>query len=646
MSKFYIPLLATVLVGSSATAQQSSTLRVNARKADNGMVRQAPRETQSGMDRAIIWSNTFSNPADWVAGTITGASDDTWVIGTTGPTGAFASQVGTILSTTAANGFALFDSDLLCSGNQEATLTLLDPVDLSGYSGALLQFEQNYKRFYDNVWVDWSTNNTDWTAIQVNADFEHGGTAQATTNPQLTSLNLSAAAGSATVFIRFRFESTPASVNPLTGAAFPAAAVGCAYSWQVDDVAFVTMPDYEVQMNYAYNSTTGLGEEYGRIPLAQLPSTLNLGAEVYNLGVTPLGAAGVQVEYKDATDNVVPELSTTINLSTIASGDTMLANIDLNFPSELALGVYRGTFSIVGDNMALDFDTTNNKKMRHFEVTDGIYSVDAIGNHPDGTEQLLQYGTATWLDNSEVFYMNMYFINTTTYATHVTAYLAPATVAGSDAKIEAMLFDTAAMTVLPASISSPIQGITSLSHTVTEADITAGFVTLALEQPVQLQPGAYFAAVKVSESGTVSSTNGTDPEVYILDDNTVAQPGWTSALFLPFDVNDDGTEGRHSYTNGNAYAIRLTVTPNVSVRERGELAGISIFPNPTNGIFQISSDRSEVLFVEIADVAGKIVRTTKLSNMATVDLSNVATGVYTVTVSSATARTVQRVTVK
>lgn len=642
MNKLYIPLLATVLVGGSATAQHSAPVR----KAATDFMRHAPREAHFGGNRDVIWSNDFSNAADWEAGTIEGASDDTWVIGTTGPTGAFASQVGTILSTTAANGFALFDSDLLCSGNQEATLTLVNPVDLSSYSGVLFQFEQNYKRFYDNVWVDWSTNGTEWNAVQVNADFDHGGTAQATTNPQLTVVNLSAAAGSTTVYVRFRFESTPASANPLTGAAFPASLVGCAYSWQVDDVAFVTMPDYEVQMNYAYTSTTGLGEEYGRIPRAQLPAAMNLGAEVYNLGVSPLGDAGVQVEVKDASGTVVPELSSTIDLSTIASGDTVVADANLNFPAGFATGVYSAAFSIVGDNMPMDFDTTNNKKLRNFEITDGIYSVDAIGNHPEGEEQLLQYGTATWTDNAEVYYMNMYYINTPTYATHVTVQLAVSTVAGAEARIEAMLFDTTSIIQLPASISQPLQGMTSESHTITEADITAGFVTLALEQPVQLQPGAYFAGVKLSGSGTVASTNNTDPEVYILDDNTVPQPIWTSALFLPVDFNDDGTEGRHSYTNGNAFAIRLTLTPNVSVRENGELTGISIFPNPTNGIFQISSDRAETLFVEIADLAGKSVRTAKLSSMATVDLSDVASGVYTVTVSSATERTVQRVTVK
>lgn len=647
MSKFYVPALALALVGTGAYAQSSTGVEKANKRHDGSMiVSRAPRTPAPAAveAREIIWSDDFSDPGNWIPGIVDGASDDTWVIGTTGPTGPYAAQVGTIASTTASNGFALFDSDLLCSGNQNATLTLANPVDLSAYSGVLLQFEENYKRFYDNTWVDWSTNGVDWASVQVNGSLEHGGTASPTANPELVTINLSDLAGWSTAYIRFRFESTPTSVDPLTNGAFPATLVGCAYSWMVDDVAFITLPDYEIQMNYAYTSTTGTGEEYGRIPTSQLPTTMNVGAELFNLGVGEQTNVSVDVTFSDANGNPVAGYDNSVGVAPMQSGETVVADDNINYPT--TPGLYNVAFLISSDNIAEDFDNTNNAAVRNYEVTNDVYSIDAIGNHPEGTEELFQYGTPSWTDNAEVYYMSMYVINSTFQATGVTVELGSGTVAGDDAVIEAFLVDTIDVIQTPATVSNWINGVSSGPHVVTAADVATGTIGLQFEEAVNLDPGAYFAVVRLAGSGTVSSVSSTDAEVYILDDNTVPQPPWTSAIFLPIDFNDDGTEGRHSYTNGNAYAIRLTSNTQVGVQEMTELAGVSIFPNPTNGVFQIRSDRTDVLFVEVTDALGKVVHKTNFSALATVDLSDLAAGVYSVAVSSANERSVQRVTIK
>ena len=58
-----------------------------------------------------------------------------WVITTNGPVGSFSGTMGIINSTTAANGFALFDSDALNTQYtpQEATLTYNGTIDCSAY---------------------------------------------------------------------------------------------------------------------------------------------------------------------------------------------------------------------------------------------------------------------------------------------------------------------------------------------------------------------------------------------------------------------------------------------------------------------------------------------------------------------------------
>src|SRR5687767_6685685 len=80
--------------------------------------------TSGNSSRAVLWSDDFTTPANWVIANEAGNSDN-WVIGTNGPAGGFA-----IPDITTTGNFALFDSDVLCSGNQIANLTTKNSIDL------------------------------------------------------------------------------------------------------------------------------------------------------------------------------------------------------------------------------------------------------------------------------------------------------------------------------------------------------------------------------------------------------------------------------------------------------------------------------------------------------------------------------------
>lgn len=170
----------------------------------------------------VAMSDDFSNPPNWAISNDAGNADD-WVIGTTGSSGPF--PIGTINSTTAANGFALFDSDLYCSGSQIAYLTynsaiILDPAAAS----VTVEFEQFYRKFTDQVFVEVSTDGVIWNLFEVNAALLQN---DFTANPELTSVDItSVAAGQNSIFIRFSFISDFA-IN---------GGDGCDYSWMVDDV--------------------------------------------------------------------------------------------------------------------------------------------------------------------------------------------------------------------------------------------------------------------------------------------------------------------------------------------------------------------------------------------------------------------------
>lgn len=176
---------------------------------------------------ASFWSDDFSNAANWTISNQTGNSDN-WVIGTTVPSGTF--PIPAITSTSAANGYAMFDSDLLCSGDQIADLTTANSINCSSESSVVLTFEQYYRRYDDSTFVFVSVDNVNWTKFPVNQSYPNN--VLSATNPEVVTVDItSVAANQATVWIRFQFWS------PSTYTTGPGGAPGCGYAWMIDDVA-------------------------------------------------------------------------------------------------------------------------------------------------------------------------------------------------------------------------------------------------------------------------------------------------------------------------------------------------------------------------------------------------------------------------
>ena len=143
-------LLGSFLCGTFAVSAQKVATQVASVGKNNVHVNTG--STQNAVNysnRDVFYTNDFSNPSSWVISAAAGT--DNWVIGTDIPSGAF--LIDPIESTTAANGFALFDSDVLCSGNQVANLTLANGINCSAQSEVLLTFEQQYRRFFDSTFV-------------------------------------------------------------------------------------------------------------------------------------------------------------------------------------------------------------------------------------------------------------------------------------------------------------------------------------------------------------------------------------------------------------------------------------------------------------------------------------------------------------
>ncbi|MCQ2284833.1 MAG: fibronectin type III domain-containing protein, partial [Bacteroidales bacterium] len=102
-------------------------------------------------------------------------------------------------------------------------------------------------------------------------------------------------------------------------------------------------------------------------------------------------------------------------------------------------------------------------------------------------------------------------------------------------------------------------------------------------------------------------------------------------------------------TNGQTSAgseIAHFTTTNVGVNEYDIDGNISIFPNPTTGMVQVSSSKFQVSSVDVYDVYGKLLKTDAMIGNNTVDLSSYAAGVYFLRVSTENGVVTKRVVKK
>lgn len=327
--------------------------------------------SSSGVD--TIWASDFSDATEWSISNSVGNNAD-WVIGLGVPSGDF--PITGIASTTAANGFALYDSDNYCNGNQDAFLRTTDPIDCSASSTVLVNFEQFYRRFTCETFVEVSTDGTAWTQFPVNTSLGANGSL---INPTFTSVNVTAvAANQATVWVRFRF---------LSGAAN--AGDGCDYAWMVDDVSITTAPAYDLKLEQAYYDGRDSSSRifYSAIPERQAVMTsVNFAADVYNIGSND--NSGVRLA-ASAIREMATIWSDTGSAVTIIAGSFDSLEVSNSFSFNQGQGAYTLGFNVISDST--DFDPSNNILNKNVTVGPRTYAWDN-GNVTSGN----WYNTNIW----------------------------------------------------------------------------------------------------------------------------------------------------------------------------------------------------------------------------------------------------------
>lgn len=147
--------------------------------------------------------------------------------------------------------------------------------------------------------------------------------------------------------------------------------------------------------------------------------------------------------------------------------------------------------------------------------------------------------------------------------------------------------------------------------------------------------------VQVSSLSAITEISAGYNNYYVLkNDGTI----WTWGKGSNGQLGNGTSPLTISNTPGQANAPCLTT----AINENTELSAVSIFPNPSNGVFQITSDESQITNLEIVNILGEKVYASTKAQVAnsTIDISNQPKGVYFVKIYDGTTIYNQKIVVQ
>ncbi len=549
---------------------------------------------------AAFWSDDFSVKTNWTMSAQAGAG--LWKIDTVGPVGSF--KITPIHSTTHSNGFATFDSDNDCSGNQIADLTNATAINCSAHNFIALTFQEQYRRYIDSTFIFVSNNGTTWTKYPVNAalavnDF-------CANNPTLIKLDISAVAGGkATVWIRFEFYS-PSTLG--TGA-------GCSYSWMVDDVALTDIPanDLSLDMAYADFGYQG-GGYYTQTPVSEIvPMTFR--AAISNQGTATQTNNKLKVDIRNASSSVFSQTGPIHASLVYAAKDTLFDTLPAFNPAALAAN-YTARFEISQTQIENPADTMNNSVTKMFSVSDTVFARDNGMTPVASTIGSVDY-TGGDADGSMI--ANVFQLPMAASITSISAFIDTSSAVGTTMQYVLIRLDSAGGFNTVA--SSTVMNISSKGS-------LGRWITMPVRLPVV--PGTYFAAV--AATGQIAGSGSSLPQgVMIGVDKQTQQPIQTTYVYTA-----GSAPPAWGYIN-SLPMIRLNILAGSSGIKENSLGMslVSAYPNPASQTVAINYtlDKTSDVLIQITDISGKNMGSVKETSVmgqhsAHLDLGGYAAGTY------------------
>ena len=546
-----------------------------------------------------IWGNDFSNASDWTMYHTGGTSPNSgnapgdWEIqNTQNPNAGYGT--GTITNSTWQNGFAIYDADAYGddSNGEDAYIEYTGTIDLSSYSNVALTCAQYGRKWQTTqMFVEVSTDGTNWTSYEVNTDWVESVTYESPVN-----VNISAtAANQATVHIRFHYHG------------------GWDYCWNIDDVKLVEGADYDLVGQNWIPQFYGAGW-YSKMPKSNHTPLTYFSVPVYNNGTQQLTGLNMTVTIDDETSTQVYNQNTTTTLS----GNTTIA---------------AATLDTLYDDVAFDPDTTANHTYTvnmsiGMNETDEDPSNNSLANPYSFEITDLQIARATtisrWLSiayfsgtvSGDVIGEMVYLPNPDTVSSVDVFLSADAAALSGGASITATLYS------MDQATGNWVEVISSDPYDITAADtVSAGhyvnipFLTDGFSEIIS---GGNFYLI-----GMVCNFDPSTEVVKFGADN-VFPHDYQSSTNL-------SVNGTWYYTSSGVPDFTLNMLHAVGVNNQEAKTGVSIYPNPANT--EIHVDNADGATIEVYNLMGQNVMTVENANkFNTVNVESLAAGTYIVKV--------------
>ncbi|HNQ69030.1 MAG TPA: T9SS type A sorting domain-containing protein [Bacteroidales bacterium] len=593
MRKFTI-LLVMALISSFVFGQSMMEKKTRSIPVKGGDMRNDSKAT-------VIWSNDFSNATEWTMEYDTeNPNDGPWVIGTTGPAGYYSAGMGAIESTTAANGFAMYDSDGIgvSTTSQDSKMVYNGTIDCSAYTKVAVSFESYYRKFHGTPYLEISVNGTDWTQFEVHTDIDINS---ASGNPTLVMVNISAvAAGQSTVYLRFRY-------------------IGeWDYAWMVDDISMFEAPDYDVALQQARVNfwpeyiNYGYSGFYGLVPQEQING---VGAPVFFSGiiknygsqtVTPILTATVQ----DGDANELYTIDATFEAPiAVEEFDTVSTSTeDVYFFDPAEVGEYHFLLSASIDGQT-DENTANNNLEYVTWLTNNEYAHDQ-GNVTGS------WSTCNYTDgcnDGDIIGVTFPFFVSTQFNS-IDFYVSSMTEVGTGYVAKIMIWDEG---------SSGWAEVSSSTYYSIDSEEEVGVmhsVPMIDNYYIEVPEGDFVELLAAVEFYTNSGAN----EWRFGIDGTVPTSGWETWMYFMGDQ-------WYYYGGTHVPIIRMNVGEPSAVNNISANADVTIYPNPTDGTISIGNVENAT--IEVINLMGQVIKTVNSSfEVNNIDLSNFANGTYFVRV--------------
>ena len=636
MKNIYLSICA-IVVATTSFAQKNDVKTVEC--SDNTSKFHWYTSNENTSKASPFWTDDLSDASLWTMTDYAHSGTQNWVIGTAVPAGQYSAPMGAIASTTASNGFAMYDSDNLstsATNAQDATLAFNNSIDCSLYQYVNLSFESYHRLFHDSVFLEISNDNVNWDRYQVHADL---GVNDASDNPELISVNISATAGNqSTVWFRFRYEGE------------------WDYAWMLDDVSLAETPDNAASisdavqggwwvnyLNVASGSLAGFDFTF-QTPTQLAVNPYSFEAVLHNDGVGAQNMVLNAEVFNDQGTSVFTSTSNSMVLDMSHLVDTFACN---NTFTPTANGVYEMRLWGTGDSIVTD------TAILMSVVNDYIYGRD--WDQAAGTWRVARDCGGMILGTTLDIYANE-----TVYALQV--HIDDESVVGTPLYVVLYENDPAG--------GDPIYLTQSDDYTLTANDLD-NWISVPFDGGEDVYAGtSYLAAVggyasptdtfKVnisgeSQSGCYIQDNGCDLNSanpfgtwYGISDIPMIRMDFDPSSGTPQSFDCVGISCIDPGTGNGAYSDYFDCQAVCNPTGLEELkSNISIYPNPSNGVFVIELDGVSKYDVTVYNVLGQTVLSTLTNTMiTTIDLSSFDKGIYMLEVSNSESTITEKIIVE